>query len=114
MTKMQNATLKLAPGPVDWLNGMLSGKIPCEVRDGDLIVEFTVKFPDRYECDLKLVSGGRAGEPDADTPYLDPVLFDPDGREVACLQDESENVLGEYRWDLADENSYVLTVVQDD
>lgn len=111
---MQTTTLKLKARTVEWINGLLSGQIPHDEKDANTMVEWTARFPDGYECDLKVVSGGRTGEEDADTPYLDPVLFDPSGREVSCLQDESENIVGEYQWDLADGSSYLLVVEQED
>jgi hypothetical protein len=106
---MQNATLKIKQDRVEYINGLLTGKFPCETKDAEVIVEITAKFPDGCEVDLKLVSGGRAGEDDADLPYLDPVLFSPGGTELCCLDPGHENILGEYRFDV-DEEQYLLVV----
>lgn len=96
---------------VEWINGLLAGSVPCDTKDAETIVTITGKFQNGYEYDLKLVSGGRAGEDDADLPYLDPVIFDPQGRERGVLEPDSENVLGEYRWNVGDD-TYILTVEQ--
>jgi hypothetical protein len=73
--------------------GIRKGHWKYAGRD-DVIRTFTVRFPDRYEADIKVCNG--------DTPYVDAVLFDPNGCEaqsiklVYCVLEVSDTLLGEY------------------
>jgi hypothetical protein len=109
-----STVLKVTPKAIAGVNGLLAGTIPHDERDGNVMVEWTARFAGGCEADVKLVSGGRTGEDDADLPYLDAVLFDPDGRELACCDAESEKIEGEYQWTVPggqeDEDLYTLVV----
>jgi hypothetical protein len=111
---MQNATIKVTPKALAWVNGLLDGTIPHDEQDGNVMVEWTARFPGGCEADVKLVSGGKTGEDGADLPYLDAVLFDPDGNELACCGADHEKIEGQYRWTvpggLEDEDLYTLAV----
>ena len=65
-------------------------------------VTVTAKFENGYEADIKLVR-------DADCPYIDPVLFDENGFEICCLQDESNALEGVYQFDVG-ENTFIVEV----
>lgn len=69
-------------------------------KNGSTYWTFTHKFADGYEADIKVVSG--------DGPYVDPVLFDNEGREM-CVGDVSDQLDGEYIW-YTDEKQYTLKV----
>ena len=73
-----------------------------DAYDGAEIIE-TVMFDDGYEIDLKLVNGEEG-------PYLDIVLFDPNGREVTKVDDFAlgSTTLRTY------ENNYTIRVVEGD
>ena len=53
----------------------------------DVLGEFTIKFPDGYEADIKVCDG--------DSRWVDSVLFDDLGHEVQVLE-PSDSILGEY------------------
>jgi len=78
---------------VDKVHDLLSGRATPESKE---TLTVSVQFENGWEADIKVVQ-------DADSPYLDPVLFDQYGFEVTCLQDESESLEGAYRFDVDDD-----------
>lgn len=97
------ATIALSQDELNLARDILKGS-PWAVMDAMLSdsVCYTAIFSNGCEADIKVVI-------DADSPYIDPVLFDPNGHEITCLQDESTNLLGEYRFDVG-EDSYIVCV----
>jgi hypothetical protein len=69
----------------------------------EVLKTFTFKFPDGYQADIKICDG--------DYPWIDPVLFDEKGHEVAALlcddglisaypfDDKHNGLLGVYPFD---------------
>lgn len=60
-------------------------------KQGDLMESFTIKLPNKYEVDFKLING----DEDA-SPWLDVVLFDENGNELACIPEENYCIEGSY------------------
>jgi hypothetical protein len=56
----------------------------------DLLVVITVEFDNHFFAEIKLVNG--------DPPYVDPVLFDLEGCEVATASPEATTLEGTYKW----------------
>ena len=81
---------------------LLTGSVSPSSRD---TLTVTAKFDNGYEADIKLVQ-------DADSPYLDPVLFDENGFEVTCLQDDSYSLDGTYQFDV-DDDTYIVEIVSE-
>jgi hypothetical protein len=71
----------------------------------DETITYTVKFPNGYEADIKVVIC------EDDTPYIDTVLFNERGCEITCSSDDSEQYDGEYCFEEGDKE-YVVTVLQ--
>lgn len=68
----------------------------------DVLFSITARWPDGTQADIKLVNG--------DPPYIDPVLFDEHGEEIALGEPEAKTIEGTYRWD-ADEDIYELKII---
>lgn len=70
----------------------------------DIIEEYTAKFDNGYEADIKVCSG-------TNNFYVDPVLFDDLGHEVDLI-DPRDTLLGEYEfWDHG--NIYIVLLKED-
>ena len=80
-----------------------SNELIPDCRDAEVYQKWTGKFPDGFECDIKLVNaeGG---------PYLDCVLFDHHGCELAVIE-PAYSLPGEYTWHLGSDE-YVCRVVK--
>lgn len=75
-----------------------------DARECDVLQTFTVRFKDGCEADLKICNGDSG-------PYLDPVLFDPDGGEIAVLEPHFDQINpGKFRWEMDDGRSYCIQV----
>ena len=78
----------------------------AERTDGeDIAYSVTVEFEDGYFADIKVCNG----EP----PYVDPVLFDPRGCEVAVGDADAVCLEGDYHFHLGDD-VYVAQVRERD
>ena len=86
---------------VEEMNDLLDGTRRDSLKDGEILFVETVKFLNGFQADIKLVQG----DP---TPYVDPVLFDERGQELAVLEPDSEAYDGEYVFHYSDN---VFTVV---
>lgn len=75
-----------------------------EADDEEAIKTWTAKFENGYEVDIKLCNG--------DTPYIDSVLFNPNGSQVAVLE-ISEYLIGEYSFEANGDNYDVEIVIPD-
>ena len=69
-------------------------------RENDTIYCFTARFNDGCEVDIKVCNG--------DSPYIDPVLFDARGYELA-VGDPCWDILGEY-WFMVGDDEYVVNI----
>lgn len=96
------AKVKVSGELIDMAKGLLTGSVSPSSRN---TLTVTAKFDNGYEADIKLVQ-------DADSPYLDPVLFDEYGFEVACLQDDSYCLDGTYQFDV-DDDTYIVEIVSE-
>jgi hypothetical protein len=67
----------------------------------DEIITFTGKFEDGFEADIKLVLEGC---------YIDPVLFDPSGYEVAVSEPCFDRMEGDYFFSV-DDKEYKVSVI---
>lgn len=98
---MQTATLSIPSKQREDLNQILRRtKTHPEYASCAVIATFTAKFPDGCEADIKVCNG--------EGPYVDPVLFDPNGHEIATAE-VTDELAGTYRWDV-DGESYQLLV----
>lgn len=100
MSKNNTQIIKVQAEELKELNSLLkqTEKSP-DYKDASTIRIFTAKFGNNIEADIKVVNG--------DGPYVDPVLFD-NGHEVACLQDPSESLEGEYIFEYKNKTFTVL------
>ena len=73
-----------------------------EAGGDEVIRTFTARFSDGYEADIKVCNG--------DPPYVDAVLFDPNGCEAHVLA-TSDSLLGKYLFQHG-EHEYHLTLEQ--
>lgn len=74
----------------------------CPDYDEDALIYIaTAKFPSGVEADIKLCNG--------DTPWVDPVLFDKDGKEIFFL-DPDEDFFGEFCFKTGNHEEYVVIV----
>lgn len=67
----------------------------------DVVYNKTVEFSDGAQADIKLVN--------ANPPYVDPVLFDEDGFEMAVGAPHARTFNGVYIFDV-DDNTYIVKV----
>ena len=75
----------------------------------DETITLTAKFDNGYEADIKTVIC------EEDSPYVDPVLFNPFGSEVCVLGVEDGPIQGEYVFENgADIYTVVVGVTNDD
>lgn len=67
----------------------------------DILYSVTADFPNGYSADIKVCNGEPA--------YVDPVLFDARGCEVAVMEPFAMRLEGTYTWDLgADKYTAVI------
>lgn len=100
-------TITISRAKATELNAILateSGKLPKEKQDQTLWTQ-SVSFGNNIEADIQVCSG-------QENAYLNPVLFQS-GMEVACLQDESESVEGEYPFEYQGKEYTVVVKVKD-
>ena len=69
----------------------------------DVMFQTTAKFEDGKQADIKVVNG--------DPPFVDPVLFDENGQEMAVVEPDGESFEGDYTWKVGGD-LYVVHVVQ--
>lgn len=69
----------------------------------DILYSVTADFPNGYAADIKVCNGEPA--------YVDPVLFDARGCEVAVMEPFGVRLEGTYTWDLG-ADKYVAVVEQ--
>jgi hypothetical protein len=93
------ASIQVPVTEANHIQGLLDGSAPT--RDKNTLT-YTAHFANGYEADIKVVQ-------DADSPYLDPVLFDNQGHELACLQDDSYRIDGIYHFEVG-EDIYLVEV----
>jgi hypothetical protein len=96
----QQATVRLPAWKIAVLNELLRGK---RHACGEVIHVSTAYFDDGCFADLKLVNGDPL-------PYVAPVLFDREGREIAAGAPDAETFEGTYRW-TAGVSEYRATVI---
>lgn len=86
---------------------VMNGFLQCEERipdePKDVIQTFTCIFNDGFEADIKVCNG--------DGPYVDSVLFDPDGTEVQVL-DVGDQLDGVYQFEYG-HKLYIVQVMGD-
>ena len=83
------------------MNRILDGP-GLEDTDRDGIVQmFTGQFDDGCFADIKVCNG--------DTPWIDAVLFDPHGSEIALVEPQDGPFEGEYEWEV-DGRTYRLVL----
>lgn len=73
----------------------------CISNHEDVLFVVCGEWPSGEFADIKLVN--------ADPPYIDPVLFDSNGHELAAAEPDAENIEGKYCWDVGDD-TYVLKI----
>lgn len=103
------AVLALPAKTLDYYRHILS-RIGQQLYDEfglkrDETITHTAKFNNGYEADIKIVIC--AEEP----PYIDAVLFDPQGKEVSCEAGEDE-YRGEYQFQDHSANNYFVEVCE--
>lgn len=73
-----------------------------EADDIETIKTWTAKFDNGYEADIKLCNG--------DTPYIDSVLFNQNGSQVAVLEISEDDLIGAYCFE-ANGDEYAVEIV---
>lgn len=73
------------------------------VKRYEQIFTTTAKFVDGCEIDINVCTC------DEDPPFIDVVLFDVNGNELACVVDEDETILGEKGIDYGG-NEYIVEI----
>ena len=73
------------------------------VKRYEQIFTATAKFDDGREIDINVCTC------DEDPPFIDVVLFDANGNELACVVDEDETILGEKGIDYGG-NEYIVEI----
>lgn len=71
----------------------------------DDTITYTSRLENGYEADIKVVICE-----EEEKPYIDAVLFDKNGCEVACTCPDDDKYDGEYRFE-CDGNEYVVTII---
>lgn len=107
-----NTTIKVPSYQLAVVNELLSGQLPCLEHDGFVLVDLVEYFTDGYRVNVKVVSGGAKGTPDACLPYCDAVLFDEGGREVEAIGADRSSLDGEY-W-FGEDGEHVCWVEEED
>jgi len=74
------------------------------VKRYEQIFTTTAKFADGREIDINVCSC------EEDPPYIDVVLFNANGNELACAVDEDDTIVGEKGIDYNDD-SYVVEII---
>lgn len=97
------STLRIYPSYITYVNEIMSGDREDHTKDGETIMSFTGRFADGHEADLKVVACGD------DLPYLDAVLFDDGGHEVAVMEPGFDAIAEQYTWAVGDD-TYVLKI----
>jgi hypothetical protein len=99
------ATKKISPAEAKVFNTMLEATEQLRPYKRDAVLgKINARFNNGFEVDLK-VCNGDAG------PWIDAVLFDPNGIEVAVDQPADGPIEGEYNLQPNTEDEYILTVV---
>jgi len=94
----------------DLFNQALQSKGGLEdYPEDDIIDIFTVTFPNGYQVDFKLINGNKFHDDDITNPWLDVVLFDDLGFELAFLEPEHESIEGSYTF-YVDDKEYTVQV----
>jgi hypothetical protein len=94
-------TKKIKKEDANWLNAVLNGPQREDYKRDGVIETITATFPNGFQMDVKVCNG--------DTPWIDAVLFNPNGIEIAVEQPSDGPIEGEYY--LQDgEDEYILTI----
>ncbi len=97
---MHETTLLVDTHVVQEMNTILGGPCVGDTKRDGVIQTFNAAFPNGHEADIKVCNG----EP---SPWIDAVLFDQDGNEIA-LQEPSDGPLNrDWEWE-DDGEKYVL------
>jgi hypothetical protein len=89
---MEFTAYKFIPrAQADEIQGWLDSNAPVGGgKDAAVIATYTVQFANGAQADIKVVNS-------QDGPYVDPVLFDQNGCEIALIEPQYE-LLGQYQW----------------
>ena len=87
------------------LNGFLASVALQDHGTDDVIDVFTARFGDGSEADIKVCNG----EP---SPWIDAVLFDEHGVELAVMEPRGGPIEGEYWWQIGPDHYRVSVAHQ--
>ena len=96
---MHESTLFVEDHVLEEMNRILAGPGPGDTDLDGIIQMFTGEFGDDCFADIKVCNG--------DTPWIDAVLFSPDGSEIAVVEPQDGPLDGEYEWEV-DGHTYRL------
>jgi hypothetical protein len=98
---MPETTLIVEAHVLEEMNRILDGPGLEDTDQDGVIQTFTGQFSDGCSADIKICNG--------DTPWIDAVLFGPNGGEIALLEPQDGPLDGEYEWEVG-ERTYRLEI----
>ena len=85
----------------DECNRLLDGPCVTDTKRDAVLQKFSIPFGNGYEADIKVCNGGSG-------PWIDAVLFDGRGCEVAVTEPGGGPIEGEYVWQVGDTYTLIL------
>ena len=104
MTKRE-ITLRVPQATIDRMGEILEREELDREDQDQKFFSITAEFGDGFEADIEVCSG-------QSNAFLNPVLF-LNGQEIACIQDCSEHLDGEYCWSWKDQE-FVVNIVPEE
>lgn len=92
------ATIAIPADEAKEMQAILDGEADNEGND-EVVNTYTAEFPNKWQADIKVV--------DAEPPYVDPVLFNENGQEVACIE-VADKLIGEYEFAIGEDTYHVI------
>jgi hypothetical protein len=97
---MHDTTLLVDAHVVQKMNRILNGPCVEDTKHDATIQVFTTSFPNGVEADIKVCNGDSS-------PWIDAVLFDQDGNEIALQEPSGWPLNRDWEWE-DDGEKYVL------
>ena len=99
------AALEIDQHILDEMNKILARETGLEdTKEGNIIQTFYADFPiNNFQVDIKVCNGSKDS-----SPWIDCVLFDEKGNELACFVGEGETLQGEYQFHYIEDKYNVI------